>query len=41
LAKLLAFAVSAGTAAAQPMTKPQVADLIVKVENGVTNFATT
>ena len=39
LAALLAFcSVAAGTAAAQPMTKPQVANLIVKVENGVDEF---
>ena len=39
LAALLAFcSVAAGTAAAQPMTKPQVADLIVKVEKGVNDF---
>ena len=30
--------VSAGLAAAQPMTKPQVASQIVKVENGVDEF---
>jgi hypothetical protein len=29
---------SAGTTAAQPLTKPQVANLIVKVENGVDEF---
>ncbi|SPE42256.1 exported hypothetical protein [Candidatus Sulfopaludibacter sp. SbA3] len=36
LAAFLAFcSVAAGTAAAQPIAKPQVANLIVKVENGV------
>jgi hypothetical protein len=39
LAALLAFCiVAAGTAAAQLMTKPQVANLIAKVENGVDEF---
>ena len=39
LVALLAFcSVTAGTAAAQPLTKPQVANLIVKVENGVDEF---
>jgi len=39
LAGLLAFGgLAAGTAAAQPMTKPQVANLIAKVENGVDEF---
>ena len=39
LAALLAFcSVAAGTATAQPMTKPQVANLILKVENGVDEF---
>jgi hypothetical protein len=39
LAVLLAFlGFAAGTAAAQPMSKPQVANLIAKVENGVDQF---
>ena len=39
LAGLLAFGcLAVGTAAAQPMTKPQVANLIAKVENGVDEF---
>lgn len=39
LAALLAFgSLTAGTAAAQPMAKPQVANLITKVENGVDEF---
>ena len=38
LASLAAFAGLAGTAPAQPMTKPQVANLIAKVENGVDEF---
>src|SRR5579862_4836446 len=36
---LLAFSgLTAGTAAAEVMTKPQVANLITKVENGVDEF---
>ena len=39
LAALLAFGgLTVGTAVAQPMTKPQVANLIAKVENGVDEF---
>jgi hypothetical protein len=39
LPALVAFAgLTAGPAVAQPMTKPQVANLIAKVENGVDEF---
>jgi hypothetical protein len=39
LIQLLALsALTAGAAAAQPLTKPQVANLIAKVENGVDQF---
>ena len=39
LVTMITFAsVMAGTAAAQPMPKPQVANLITKVENGVDQF---
>jgi len=38
LAALLATGGFIAIASAQPMTKPQVANLIVKVENGVDNF---
>jgi len=39
LAALVAFGnLAVGSAPAQPMTKPQVANLIAKVENGVDNF---